>query len=60
MFIKKKFLNPTSFLFFYFIINKLQKEKILALEPISINLLTSVHPNLKWNFKPNCINKDIE
>ena len=39
-------------LFFYFIINKLQKEKILALEPISINLLTSVHPNLKWNFKP--------
>ena len=39
-------------LFFYFTINKFQKEKKLALEPISINLLTSVHPNLPWNFKP--------
>ena len=43
-------------LFFYFIINKLQKEKILALEPISINLLTSVNPNLKWTFT----DKDIQ
>ena len=39
-------------LFFYFTINKFQKEKTLALKPISINLLTSVHPNLDWNFKP--------
>ena len=39
-------------LFFYFSTNKFQKEKTLALEPISINLLTSVHPNLSWNFKP--------
>ena len=39
-------------LFFYFVINKLQKEKKLASEPISINLLTSVHPNLLWNFEP--------
>ena len=39
-------------LFFYFSINKFQKEKKLGLEPISINLLTSVHPNLPWNFKP--------
>ena len=39
-------------LFFYFIIKNFQKEKALALEPISINLLTSVHPNLSWNFKP--------
>ena len=40
------------FLFFlYFVVNKFQKEKQLALEPISINLLTSVHPNLNWNFK---------
>jgi len=41
-------------LFFYIIINKFQKDKeqILALEPISINLLTSVHPNLPWNFRP--------
>ena len=39
-------------LFFYFIINKFQEERTLALEPISINLLTSVHPNLPWSFKP--------
>ena len=39
-------------LFFYFFINKLEKEKISTLEPISINLLTSVHPNLNWNFIP--------
>ncbi len=39
-------------LFYYFFINKFQKEKVLALEPISINLLTSVHPNLLWYFKP--------
>ena len=41
-------------LFFYVIINKFQKEKDLALsqEPISINLLTSVHPDLPWSFRP--------
>ena len=39
-------------LFFYFFISKFQKEKALSLEPISINLLTSVHPNLDWDFKP--------
>ena len=38
--------------FFYFFINKLQKEKQITSEPISINLLTSVHPKLSWNFKP--------
>ena len=32
-------------------IKKFQKEKELVLEPISINLLTSVHPNLLWKFK---------
>ena len=42
------------------IINKFQKEKdkAKALEPITINLLTSVHPNLPWNFsaiKPKII-----
>ena len=38
----------------YVVINKFQKEKdeAKASEPISINLLTSVHPNLFWNFKP--------
>ena len=39
-------------LVFYFFINKSQKEKELALKPISINLLTSVHPKLSWNFQP--------
>ena len=38
--------------FFYFLINKLQKETQITSEPISINLLTSVHPKLSWNFKP--------
>ena len=41
----------TLSLFFYLYFNKLQKEKKISLEPISINLLTSVHPNLNWNFK---------
>ena len=38
----------------YVVINKFQKEKdeAMVLEPININLLTSVHPNLPWNFKP--------
>ncbi len=39
-------------LVFYFFINKLEKEKKLALEPISINLLTGVHPKLPWRFQP--------
>jgi cytochrome c oxidase assembly protein subunit 11 len=41
-------------LFIYFSINEVQKKKnqALALEPIKINLLTSVHPNLDWIFKP--------
>ena len=39
-------------LLFYFTINNTKKEKILALEAISINLLTSVHPNLVWKFVP--------
>ena len=39
-------------IFFYFIIDRFEKEKKIFLKPISINLLTSVHPNLPWNFKP--------
>ena len=39
-------------LIFYFFISKSQKEKELALKPISINLLTSVHPKLSWRFQP--------
>tara|TARA_Y100000590_G_scaffold452070_1_gene594548 strand:- start:2981 stop:3484 length:504 start_codon:yes stop_codon:yes gene_type:complete len=40
------------FLFFYLFTNTLQKEKKLILKPIAINLLTSVHPDLSWNFQP--------
>ena len=41
-------------LFSYVAINKFQKKKdqILAEALISINLLTSVHPDLPWNFRP--------
>ena len=39
-------------LIFYFFISKFQKQKELALQPISINLLTSVHPKLSWKFYP--------
>ena len=39
-------------LIFYFFINKSQKQKELSLQPISINLLTSVHPKLSWSFQP--------
>ena len=39
-------------LIFYFTINRIQKGNELALKPISINLLTSVHPKLSWNFYP--------
>jgi len=43
-----------STVFIYVFINKYQKNKIEAgiFDPISINLLTSVHPNLSWNFVP--------
>jgi len=37
---------------YYIFSDKLKKETNLYLKPISINLLTSVHPNLSWNFKP--------
>jgi len=36
----------------FFYINNFEKEKKSVLEPISLNLLTSVHPKLDWNFKP--------
>ena len=37
---------------FYLFINKFQKKTDIVTNPISINLLTSVHPNLLWDFKP--------
>ena len=54
---KEKFYYVLVFLFFlivlfYFAINQFYKSQKLISEPISINLLTSVHPNLLWNFKP--------
>ena len=65
---KKKYLNLFFILILiiifslviFTIINKFQeeKDKIKALKPITINLLTSVHPNLPWNFsalKPKII-----
>ena len=35
-------------------INKIQggKDEVKSFQPISINLLTSVHPSLKWSFTP--------
>ena len=59
---KKKFFTFFLILIFflifgllsYVVINKFQKNKVeaIVLEPITINLLTSVHPDLPWNFKP--------
>ena len=54
---KKKNLKLYFFLFVlvlfaFVIIKNFQKEKVLLSEPILINLLTSVHPNLSWEFKP--------
>jgi cytochrome c oxidase assembly protein subunit 11 len=57
VFSKKKYLILYLILFFllilifYTYLNKINKDKIIALEPITINLLTSVHPNLPWSFK---------
>ena len=60
--LKKKTYNLNFVLLFlfilalltYFTINKFQKDKDAAikLKPITINLLTNVHSNLSWNFKP--------
>ena len=37
---------------FYLFINKFQKKTDVIINPISVNLLTSVHPKLSWDFKP--------
>ena len=42
---------------FYFFINQFQKKKDIVINPISINLLTSVHPNLSWDFK--AVNSEV-
>ena len=45
------FFSLVIILLFYLVINKLQKNKVITFQPITINLLTSVHPNLIWEFK---------
>ena len=40
------------FFLFYLVINKFQKNREATLLPITVNLLTSVHPNLSWEFTP--------
>ena len=45
------FLLIIIFLFYYFnILHK--KNNVTSLKPVTVNLLTSVHPNLSWSFKP--------
>ena len=38
-------------LFFYFK-NIYEKDKEISLKSVRVNLLTSVHPDLSWSFKP--------
>ena len=45
------FLLITILSFFYFQ-NLSDKDKVISLRPVTVNLLTSVHPNLSWSFKP--------
>jgi len=59
MIIKKKkklklFLILIPLVIFIFLLNKFQKieSRSKILEPITINLLTSVHPKLLWSFVP--------
>ena len=39
-------------LLFYFFKNQYFKNNAISTEPIIVNLLTSVHPNLPWSFQP--------
>jgi len=39
-------------LLFYFFKNVYEKNKEISLRPVTVNLLTSVHPNLPWSFEP--------
>ena len=57
---KKKNTKVYLVVFFLFIIifififfnNELKKSKVVTSDPIVVNLLTSVHPNLSWSFRP--------
>jgi len=46
------FLLLIFILLFYYFKNKYEKNKEISLLPVTVNLLTSVHPNLSWSFKP--------
>jgi len=39
-------------LIFYYFINQNKKNNLISSDPLTLNLLTSVHPNLPWSFKP--------
>ena len=39
-------------LLFYYFYNLFEKGKKISLQPVTVNLLTSVHPDLSWSFKP--------
>ena len=45
------FLPLLALLFFYFK-NLSEKDKEISSRPVSVNLITSVHPDLSWDFKP--------
>ncbi len=45
------FLIIIILLFFYFK-NQYEKNKEILFQPVTVNLLTSVHPNLPWSFEP--------
>ncbi len=40
-----------GFFLFSTYLNKIEKDDIKSKEPIIVNLLTNVHPNLPWDFK---------
>ena len=57
---KKKFSKTLLIIFFlliiillfYFFKNQYIKTRKIVLQPVTVNLLSSVHPNLSWSFKP--------
>ena len=57
---KKKIYNIYLIIFFFLIIALFffyfrylaEEDKEISLRPVNVNLLTSVHPNLSWSFKP--------
>jgi len=58
VFVKKKYFVVLAlfifFLFCFLYLHNIQKKKddLNGKVPIAVNLLTSVHPSLSWNFKP--------